>query len=257
MKYYSQYRTYELFDLQQSLSGLSKSNRWVMLGDNLPWDRIERAYNKHHHNAHSGAVNKPARIVVGALIVRHIESLSDEKTIESIQENPYMQYMLGLPAFTEQPVFTPKLFVTLRKRLDSEFFNMLTKMLVECDGSAPPRAETLGIRIQGCFRLNSWETRCEEKNFFPILENFVLIYLGYSGKKHIFAGELRKRANETTHYIVAVLGPLSHGSRRRCVRESILARKSDRCRGRRTCHRCEHLLPDVEPGQCDRPGRTL
>ncbi len=35
MKYYSQYRTYELFDLQQSLSGLSKSNRWVMLGDNL------------------------------------------------------------------------------------------------------------------------------------------------------------------------------------------------------------------------------
>lgn len=27
MKYYSQYRTYELFDLQQSLLGLSKSNR--------------------------------------------------------------------------------------------------------------------------------------------------------------------------------------------------------------------------------------
>jgi len=46
MKYYSQYRTYELFDLQQSLSGLSKSNRWVKLGDNLRWDEIEREYNK-------------------------------------------------------------------------------------------------------------------------------------------------------------------------------------------------------------------
>ena len=46
MKYYSQYSHYELFDLQESLSGLSKSNRWVKLADNLPWDRIEREYNK-------------------------------------------------------------------------------------------------------------------------------------------------------------------------------------------------------------------
>jgi len=30
------------------------------------------------------------------------EGLSDEKTI---QENPYMQYLLGLPKFTEKPVF--------------------------------------------------------------------------------------------------------------------------------------------------------
>ena len=33
MKYYSQYRTHDLFELQQSLSGLSKSNRWVKLAD--------------------------------------------------------------------------------------------------------------------------------------------------------------------------------------------------------------------------------
>ena len=46
MKYYSQYSHYELFDLQESLSALSKSNRWVKLADNLPWDRIEREYNK-------------------------------------------------------------------------------------------------------------------------------------------------------------------------------------------------------------------
>ena len=28
----------------------------------------------------------------GALIVKHVEGLSDEKTIQAIQENPYMQY---------------------------------------------------------------------------------------------------------------------------------------------------------------------
>lgn len=42
MKYYSQYHNHELFELQESLSGLSKSNRWVKLADNLPWDKIEQ-----------------------------------------------------------------------------------------------------------------------------------------------------------------------------------------------------------------------
>lgn len=144
MKYYSQYSHYELFDLQESLSVLSKSNRWVKLADNLPWDRIEREYNKRLRNAHCGAGNKPARMVVGALIVKHVEQLSDEKTIQAIQENPYMQYLLGLPAFTDQPVFVPELFVQIRKRLDEQFFNMLTLMLAEADGSKPKAEEVDG-----------------------------------------------------------------------------------------------------------------
>ena len=41
-----------------------------------------------------------ARMVVGALIVKHVEKLSDEKTIQAIQENPYMQYLLGLEKST-------------------------------------------------------------------------------------------------------------------------------------------------------------
>ncbi len=36
MKYYSQYCSHDLFELQESLLGLSKSNRWVKLADHLP-----------------------------------------------------------------------------------------------------------------------------------------------------------------------------------------------------------------------------
>ena len=57
VKYYSQYRSHDLFELQESLSGLSKSNRWVKLADHLPWDRIEREYNKRLRNSHNGAGN--------------------------------------------------------------------------------------------------------------------------------------------------------------------------------------------------------
>ena len=142
MKYYSQYHSHDLFELQDSLAGLSKFNRWVKLADNLPWDKIEKEYNKRLRNRHNGAGNKPARMVVGALIVKHVENLSDEKTIQAIQENPYMQYLLGLPKFTEKPVFVPELFVSVRKRLDHEFFNLLTLMLAEADGSKPKKDHT-------------------------------------------------------------------------------------------------------------------
>ena len=57
VKYYSRYRSHDLFELQESLSGLSKSNRWVKLADHLPWDRIEREYNKRLRNSHNGAGN--------------------------------------------------------------------------------------------------------------------------------------------------------------------------------------------------------
>ena len=67
MKYYSQYRIHDLFELQESLLGLSKSNRWVKLADRLPWAKIEKEYNKRLRNSHCGAGNKPARMVVGAL----------------------------------------------------------------------------------------------------------------------------------------------------------------------------------------------
>ena len=70
------------------------------------------------------------------------EGLSDEKTIQAIQENPYMQYLLGLPKFTEKPVFVPELFVQIRKRLDYEFFNLLTLLLSEADGSKPKKVHT-------------------------------------------------------------------------------------------------------------------
>ena len=118
MKYYSQYRIHDLFELQESLSGLSKSNRWVKLADRLPWTKIEKEYNKRLRNSNCGAGNKPARIIVGASIAKHVENLSDEKTILAIQENPYMQYLLGLSKFTEKPVFVSELYVLISKRLD-------------------------------------------------------------------------------------------------------------------------------------------
>ena len=130
MKYSSQGKQLTIDDFRSSLEGLSKSNRWVRLGNLLPWDEIEKVYNSRLNNRRTGAGNKPARMVVGALIIKHKMNYSDEETIFAIQENPYMQHMLGLSEFTDQPVFDSSLFVTIRKRLKGEDLNDFTRSLL-------------------------------------------------------------------------------------------------------------------------------
>lgn len=105
------------------LENLSKTNRWVRLADALEWKTIEERYNERLNNHDRGAGNKPARMVIGAMIIKHMLRASDQVTIDHIQENPYMQYLVGLKYFREEPVFTPELFVYLRKRIDEGFFN--------------------------------------------------------------------------------------------------------------------------------------
>ena len=95
------------------------------------------------------------------------EGLSDEKTIQAILENPYMQYLLGLPKFTEKPVFVPELFVQIRKRLDHEFFNLLTLLLSEADGSKPKKVHTVedGNDHGGTMKANA--TCCDAEVRYP------------------------------------------------------------------------------------------
>lgn len=81
-------------------------------------------------NKHKGAGNKPARMIIGACIIKHKFNLSDQETIDMIQENPYMQYLCGLSEFTDKPIFDASLFVTIRKRISIEEINdMVTSLL--------------------------------------------------------------------------------------------------------------------------------
>lgn len=131
MKFSSQGKQLSIDAFRSSLDSLSKSNRWVQLGDTLPWSDIERLYNHRLNNGKRGAGNKPARMIIGALLIKHKMNLSDEETILAIQENPYMQYFVGLSEFTDKPVFDPSLFVTIRKRLGNNDFNDMSVTLLK------------------------------------------------------------------------------------------------------------------------------
>lgn len=79
MKYYTpQHKQLTLDLVRSSLDNLDKFNRWVRMGDLLPWADIEKEYNSRLDNKEQGAGNKPARMVTGAMMVKHKLGLSDQ-----------------------------------------------------------------------------------------------------------------------------------------------------------------------------------
>ncbi len=90
----------------------------------------EALINSKLSNKKRGAGNKPGRMIIRALIIKHKMNLSDEETIYGIQENLYMQYFIGLSEFTDKPIFDPSLFLTIRKCLGTNNFNQMSVALL-------------------------------------------------------------------------------------------------------------------------------
>ena len=109
---------------------LNPDNRWIRLAHQLPWDEFAQVYAESLSDG-MGRPSKDARLVIGALIIKHLKRLPDEEVIPEIQENPYLQYFIGLKEFTHEPIFDPSLFVTLRKRLGKTAFDTLSETFAD------------------------------------------------------------------------------------------------------------------------------
>jgi len=130
---------------------LRSDNRWVKLAELIPWDELGAVYNR-QLNSRMGAPSTPSRVVIGALILKHMKKLSDEEVIEDIRENPYYQYFLGFQDFQYRTVFVPSLFVEIRKRLGMEQLQRINELFLSSiseadDDEDPPvsgKSETKG-----------------------------------------------------------------------------------------------------------------
>ncbi len=95
-------------------------------------------------NASKGRPCKDARLVIGALIIKHKLTLSDEETVMQIQENPYLQYFVGFSSYKDEPPFASSLFVEIRKRMGEEVFASFEKVILEkIDKPAPTSSESV------------------------------------------------------------------------------------------------------------------
>ena len=109
---------------------LDEDNRWVKLSECIPWDEMAEGYYR-GMSKEKGRPGKDARLVIGAVIIKHKLCLSDEETVAQIQENPYLQYFVGLPGYQMAAPFAPSLFVDIRKRMGDEVFEVFQRSLID------------------------------------------------------------------------------------------------------------------------------
>ena len=119
-------------------NSLSPDNRWVKLSKVVPWDDLAKVYIT-NLNPYSGRESIDARMVIGALIVKHKLGLDDRGTVSMISENIYLQYFCGLTSFQVTAPFHPTVFVDIRKRMGATSFDKWNEKIIEKADSIQPK----------------------------------------------------------------------------------------------------------------------
>ncbi len=118
-------------------TALDKNNRWVKLSECIPWDELAESYYQ-GMRADRGRPLIDARRVIGAVIIKHKLCLSDVETVQQIQENPYLQYFVGLPGYQAAVPFAPSLLVEVRKRMGEAVFEGFHRSIIEAHERQKP-----------------------------------------------------------------------------------------------------------------------
>jgi hypothetical protein len=108
---------------------LDPSNRWVQMEKIVPWDEMASILAGRMSNLGKGSVD--LRYVLGAMLVKGLEDLSDEDVMLRIQESSYMQYFVGLRHWHKEQLFTPEVLVAVRKRLGEEGMSQMNDVILQ------------------------------------------------------------------------------------------------------------------------------
>lgn len=109
---------------------LNSNNRWVILEKLIPWQEFEGEYAA-IFDEKKGAPAKSFRLALGALIIQERLGLTDREMIEQIEENPYLQYFLGLKSYQNKAPFDSSMLVYFRKRINGEIIEKINRKVVK------------------------------------------------------------------------------------------------------------------------------
>ncbi len=107
---------------------LNTDNRWVKLSALIPWTDVEEIYAL-NFTSQKGPKAISARAAFGALIIQVKLSLTDEETVETIAENPYMQYFIGLERYEQKAPFDSSVMTHFRKRFNAQDIKNIDELL--------------------------------------------------------------------------------------------------------------------------------
>ena len=108
---------------------LDPENEWIRLSKLIPWDEYEESYT----STLSSGTGQPAcsfRMALGSLLIKERYQFSDEETVAHITMNPYLQYFIGLSAFTQKSPFDASMMTRFRKRISTKTLQEINNIII-------------------------------------------------------------------------------------------------------------------------------
>lgn len=120
----------------------------LRLGRAIPCDSLEEHLAPLH--AHSGRPAKPVRLMVGLLILKQLENLSDERVIEQWVQNFYFQAFCGERFFQWKFLCDPSGLTYFRKRIGEKGCEEIFKHSVQIHAEKTLEADVVvDTTVQG------------------------------------------------------------------------------------------------------------
>ena len=115
------------------LQQLDPADPLLQLSTIIPWADFDHAYAKHYTRG-IGAPSKPIRLMVGLLILKQLENLSDESVVLQWKRNPYYQAFCGFTEYQPRPPCHSTELVHFRKRIGKAGIEQIFQMSVRLHG---------------------------------------------------------------------------------------------------------------------------
>ena len=115
------------------LQQLDYNDPLIQLAQAIPWNEFEQSFSQYYTKS-TGSPSKPIRLMVGLLMLKQLEDLSDEKVVLQFKRNPYYQVFCGLTELSNKPPCHSTELVKFRNRIGKKGVEKIFQMSVQLHG---------------------------------------------------------------------------------------------------------------------------
>lgn len=105
---------------------LSPNNSLYKLANLIDWNVFEQSFAP-LYSKDTGRMDKPIRLMVGLLVLKHLRNVSDESVLEQFSENAYFQYFCGMEVFRTDAPYVSTELVEFRRRIGESGMELILK----------------------------------------------------------------------------------------------------------------------------------
>ena len=111
------------------------------LADSIPWETFEEAFAGYY--SQTGRPAKPVRLMVGLLLLKQMENLSDEAVVARWVQNLYHQFFCGMDEFQWELPCDPTDLVYFRRRIGEEGMTLILAVTAQMHGEKATEADVV------------------------------------------------------------------------------------------------------------------